>query len=45
MMKEIRARGPIVADFEVPVGFTVYNHGILSEPSNKEFEKKLLSQI
>jgi hypothetical protein len=45
MMKEIRARGPIVADFEVPVGFTVYNHGILSEPSNKEFEKKLLYQI
>lgn len=43
MMKEIRARGPIVCDFEVPIGFSVYNHGILSEPSNKEFEKHLLT--
>jgi hypothetical protein len=45
MMKEIRARGPIVADFEVPVGFTVYQHGILSETSNKEFEQKLMDHV
>ena len=30
MMKEIRCRGPIVADLEVPLTFSYYKHGIFS---------------
>lgn len=37
MMKEIRARGPIVADFDVPLGFSVYKNGILTEKNSLEF--------
>ena len=39
MMKEIRARGPIVADFDVPIGFAVYKEGILSEESANKFSQ------
>ena len=31
MMKEIRARGPISGDLEVPSTFSFYTHGIFSE--------------
>ena len=31
MMKEIRARGPIISDFKVPVEFHYYSKGILSD--------------
>lgn len=31
MMKEIRANGPIVADIDVPLGFSYYKSGIFSE--------------
>jgi hypothetical protein len=37
MMKEIRARGPIVADINVPLGFSVYRGGIFSEDHAREF--------
>ena len=41
MMKEIRANGPIVADFDVPLGFSVYKSGILSEPGAEKFKEIL----
>jgi hypothetical protein len=31
MMKEIRARGPISGDLEVPMSFSYYREGIFSE--------------
>ena len=31
MMKEIRSRGPIIADFLVPFSFSYYSHGIFSD--------------
>lgn len=31
MMKEIRARGPIVADLNVPLAFSLYKEGIFSD--------------
>lgn len=36
MMKEIRARGPIVADLEVPLSFSYYTNGIFSDDHEKE---------
>ena len=45
MMKEIRARGPIVADFDVPLGFSVYKAGILSEPGAEKFKENLKAHI
>ena len=35
MMKEIRSRGPIVADLNVPLGFSYYRTGIFSEDHSK----------
>lgn len=31
MMKEIRSRGPIVSDLDVPIGFSYYKDGIFSD--------------
>ena len=31
MMKEIRTKGPIVADIVVPLGFSIYKSGIFSD--------------
>lgn len=31
MMKELRSRGPIVADLNVPIGFSYYKEGIFSD--------------
>jgi Papain family cysteine protease len=36
MMKEIRCRGPIVADFDVPLSFSYYTEGIFSDDHEKE---------
>ena len=35
MMKEIRARGPIVGDLEVPLSFSTYQKGIFSDDLDK----------
>ena len=34
-MKEIRSRGPIIADLEVPVSFSTYTQGIFSDDFDK----------
>jgi len=31
MMKELRARGPIVSDLNVPLSFSYYTNGIFSD--------------
>jgi cathepsin C len=36
MMKEIRARGPIIANFEPPYDFSYYQSGIYSRVSNRK---------
>ena len=38
MMKEIRSRGPIIADLEVPLTFSYYNEGIFSDVHDKVLE-------
>ena len=35
MMKELRSRGPIVADLEVPLTFSFYQNGIFSDDHDK----------
>lgn len=35
MMKEIRARGPIVSDLNVPLSFSYYTEGIFSDEHEK----------
>lgn len=35
MMKELRSRGPIIADFEVPLSFSYYSTGIFSDDHDK----------
>ncbi|TNV80537.1 hypothetical protein FGO68_gene13534 [Halteria grandinella] len=42
MMREIRARGPIVGDVNVPMGFSVYREGIFHDECEKGFQDKLL---
>jgi len=39
MMKEIRARGPIVADLNVPLTFSYYTSGIFSDEHEIEIKK------
>lgn len=41
MMKELRARGPIVADINVPLGFSIYKEGIFSDDHVKRYQNKL----
>ena len=36
MMQEIRARGPIVADIDCPVGFSIYKGGIFSDDPKEQ---------
>lgn len=38
MMKEIRARGPIVADINVPYHFSIYHDGIFCEDEAHAFQ-------
>ena len=38
MMKELRARGPIVADINVPMHFSIYKEGIFSEDRVLDFQ-------
>ena len=38
MMREIRARGPIVSDLNVPLGFSLYRDGIFSDDHIKVLE-------
>ena len=38
MMREIRAHGPIVADLNVPLAFSLYKEGIFSDDHVKVFE-------
>ena len=42
-MKEIRSRGPIVGDLEVPLSFSYYKSGIFSDDHSKIL-KKLVSK-
>ena len=42
MMKELRSRGPIVGDLNVPMGFSYYKEGIFSDDRDKAL-KGLLS--
>ena len=35
MMKEIRSRGPIVGDLQVPLSFSYYKSGIFSDEHSK----------
>lgn len=37
MMKEIRARGPVVADINVPMHFSIYKEGVFSEDRVRDF--------
>jgi len=39
-MKEIRARGPIVADLNVPLSFSYYTNGIFSDDHEFELHKQ-----
>lgn len=39
-MKEVRSRGPIVADFRVPFTFSYYTSGIFSEDHERNLKKK-----
>ena len=39
MMKEIRSRGPIVADLNVPLGFSYYSTGIFSDDHLTQLEE------
>jgi hypothetical protein len=38
MMKELRSRGPIVADLEVPKSFSYYTSGIFSDDHSKALD-------
>ena len=38
MMQEIRSKGPISADFKVPLGFSFYRGGIFSDDHETEVE-------
>ena len=40
MMKEIRARGPIIGDFKVPLEFHYFFSGILTDDFSKAIEHK-----
>jgi len=44
MMKEIRARGPIVSDIEPPLSFSVYKSGVFSDEVSKSF-KELTEEV
>lgn len=35
MLKELRSRGPIIADLEVPMSFSCYQKGIFSDDLDK----------
>jgi len=39
MMREIRSRGPIIGDLEVPLSFTYYHSGIFSDEVEVALEK------
>lgn len=39
MMKELRSRGPIVADLNVPLGFSYYHSGIFSDDHKKDMDE------
>ena len=39
MMREVRARGPITVDLNVPLGFGLYKEGILTDDSIQEIRK------
>ena len=39
MMKEIRSRGPIVSDLNVPLGFSFYKSGIFSDVHAKALKE------
>lgn len=41
MMREIRANGPIVADIDCPVGFSIYRGGIFSDEHLQDYQAKL----
>lgn len=45
MMKEIRARGPIVADIKVPLTFSFYTSGIFSDDHAKELSRMRASGV
>ena len=45
MMREIRARGPITVDLNVPLGFGLYKEGILTDESIQEIRKKVEGDI
>lgn len=38
MMKELRSRGPIIGDLEVPSSFSYYTSGIFSDDHAKALE-------
>ena len=39
MMVELRSRGPIIADLEVPLTFAYYTSGVFSDDHDKVLEK------
>mmetsp|Transcript_7578 Transcript_7578/g.5730 ORF Transcript_7578/g.5730 Transcript_7578/m.5730 type:complete len:111 (-) Transcript_7578:295-627(-) len=39
MMREIRSRGPIIGDMEVPLSFTYYKSGIFSDDAEVALQK------
>lgn len=39
MMIELRSRGPIIADLEVPLTFAYYTSGVFSDDHDKVLEK------
>lgn len=45
MMREIRARGPITVDLNVPLGFGLYKEGILTDESIEEIRKKVEGDV
>eukprot|EP00347_Sterkiella_histriomuscorum_P015978 403354969 len=40
MMKELRARGPIVSDLNVPLSFSYYTSGIFSDDHEEQLERQ-----
>jgi len=45
MKREIRARGPITVDLNVPLGFGLYKEGILTDDSIEEIRKKVEGDV
>ncbi len=41
MMREIRAKGPIAVDLNVPLGFGLYKEGILTEDGIEEIRRAM----